>query len=323
MFGELKASMHPSSLSFIFDVILPVLILLVLGYALYKRKLINDAFVDTGSKLVFNVALPTLLFVSISRADFATAANPTLLAIGVVGTCIFFLLLLGYVTVISIPENAKGVVVQGGFRANMGIIGLAFCAQTYPGEGLAMASVYLGCVTILFNVLSVGVLTHFHGAHRSLWAAGRGILTNPLIISIMLALLVSYFSPALPDIVYATGDYLAQLTLPLALLCTGASLRFSRLHKDRKSLIIATVSKCLLYPFLLVFLGFWWMLEKDALGVLLLMAISPTAAASYVMVRHIGGDHHLAASIIAMTTTLSLPITAIAYMVMRHFQWVL
>ena len=315
--------MYGANLSFISNVILPVLVLLLLGYALHKRSLINDAFVDNGSKLVFSIALPTLLFVSISRADFATAANPTLLAVGLIGTLIFFVVLLLYVSVTSIPDNARGVVVQGGFRANMGIIGLAFCAQTYPGEGLAMASVYLGCVTILYNVLSVAVLNHFHGAHKSLSAAGRGIITNPLIISIVLALVVSYFSLPLPKIVYVTGDYLAQLTLPLALLCTGASLKFRRLHQDRFSLTIATVSKCLLYPFFLLTVGYWCALDKGALGVLLLMAISPTAAASYVMVRHIGGDHHLAASIIAVTTALSLPITALTFMAMRHVQWVL
>jgi predicted permease len=49
------------------------------------------------------------------------------------------------------------------------------------------------------------------------------------------------------------------------------------------------------------------------LGIVLLLSIAPTAAASYVMVRNLGGDHRLAASIIALSTLVSLPVTAIGF----------
>jgi malonate transporter len=47
------------------------------------------------------------------------------------------------------------VVVQGIFRSNMAIIGLAYCVNAYGEPGLAAASLYVGLVNILFNVLSV------------------------------------------------------------------------------------------------------------------------------------------------------------------------
>ena len=50
-----------------------------------------------------------------------------------------------------------------------------------------------------------------------------------------------------------------------------------------------------------------------SLGIVLLLSIAPTAAASYVMVRSMGGDHRLAASIIAVSTLFSLPVTAVAF----------
>ena len=50
-----------------------------------------------------------------------------------------------------------------------------------------------------------------------------------------------------------------------------------------------------------------------SLGIVLLLSIAPTAAASYVMVRNMGGDHRLAASIIAVSTLVSLPVTALAF----------
>ena len=144
--------MQASTFDFAITVIGPVLVLLIMGNVLLRAKLINDEFVATGSKLVFTVALPALLFISISQADFSKAANPVLIITGLTGTLGYFLVLMLTSHLMVPNRQATGVVTQGGFRANMGIIGLAYCAQTYGNDGLAAASVYLGMVTILFNV---------------------------------------------------------------------------------------------------------------------------------------------------------------------------
>ena len=59
-----------------------------------------------------------------------------------------------------------------------------------------------------------------------------------------------------------------------------------------------------------------------SLGIILLLSISPTAAASYIMVRNLGGDHRLAASIIAVSTLASLPITALGFGLLAAWQLV-
>ena len=210
-------------------------------------------------------------------------------------------------------RQATGVVTQGGFRANMGIIGLAYCAQTYGNDGLAAASVYLGMVTILFNVLSVFILNFYQEGKRSLTSQIEGILKNPLIIAIVIALPFSYFDWQLPVLLTTTGEYFAQLTLPLALLCTGASLQFRSFSADWFNISLSSLSKCVFYPAVMVGVAYAAGLRGMPLGIVLLMTIAPTAAASYVMVRTLGGDYRLAASIIAITTVLSLPLTIAAF----------
>lgn len=299
--------------SFISNTLIPVLILLLMGWFFFRIRWIGEEFVRQGSKLVFNVSLPALLFLSISKADFSHTANPVLISIGLLGTLLMFALLMLVSHYTVTPMNAKGVVVQGGFRANMGIIGLAYCANTYGDAGIAAASVYLGCITILFNILSVLVLNLYQETKRSVGQHLSGIAKNPLIIAIVLALPFSYFQIKLPQLLLETGEYISGLTLPLALLCTGASLQFRSLSADWYNITLATVSKCVLYPALLVSLSYMAGFRDMNLGIVLLLAISPTAAASYVMARNLGGDHRLAASIIAVTTLISLPVTAVAF----------
>ena len=305
--------MQASTFDFAITVIGPVLVLLIMGNVLLRAKLINDEFVATGSKLVFTVALPALLFISISQADFSKAANPVLIITGLTGTLGYFLLLMLASHLMVPNRQATGVVTQGGFRANMGIIGLAYCAQTYGSDGLAAASVYLGMVTILFNVLSVFILNFYQEGKRSLTSQIEGILKNPLIIAIVIALPFSYFDWQLPVLLTTTGEYFAQLTLPLALLCTGASLQFRSFSADWFNISLSSLSKCVFYPAVMVGVAYAAGLRGMPLGIVLLMTIAPTAAASYVMVRTLGGDYRLAASIIAITTVLSLPLTIAAF----------
>lgn len=303
---------------FITNTLGPVLVLLLMGYFLFRRGMLNEKFIEAGSKLVFNLALPALLFLSIAQADFHSAANGKLILVGLLGTLGYFALLMAFCQAVVTPSNARGVVVQGGFRANMGIIGLAYCANTYGTEGLATASVYLGGVTILFNVLSVFVLNFYLDVQRSVLQHLLGITTNPLIIAILLALPISYLQLPLPTLVQATGEYFAQLTLPLALICTGASLQFRAFGINRKNISIAVISKCLVYPMVLVGAAYLLNFQGMELGVILLLSIAPTAAASYVMARSLGGDPSLAASIIAVTTLVSLPVTALAFSVLSE-----
>ena len=305
--------MQASTFDFAITVIGPVLVLLIMGNVLLRAKLINDEFVTTGSKLVFTVALPALLFISISQADFSKAANPVLIITGLTGTLGYFLVLMLASHLMVPNRQATGVVTQGGFRANMGIIGLAYCAQTYGNDGLAAASVYLGMVTILFNVLSVFILNFYQEGKRSLTSQIEGILKNPLIIAIVIALPFSYFDWQLPVLLTTTGEYFAQLTLPLALLCTGASLQFRSFSADWFNISLSSLSKCVFYPAVMVGVAYAAGLRGMPLGIVLLMTIAPTAAASYVMVRTLGGDYRLAASIIAITTVLSLPLTIAAF----------
>jgi len=300
-------------LSFITSTLFPVLILLFMGWLFFRIKWLNEAFIESGAKLVFNVALPALLFLSISQSDFSRTANLTLISIGVGGSLLMCLLMMLVVHFTVNPLNARGVVVQGGFRANMGIIGLAYCANTYGQEGLAAASVYMGCITILYNVMSIFVLNFYQGGHSAPLGILKGIARNPLILSIVTALPFSYYQWSLPEVLLNTGAYFAQLTLPLALICTGASLQFRSFSNDWYNIALATISKCVLYPILLVSIAYAMGFSGMSLGIVLLLSIAPTAAASYIMVRNLGGDHRLAASIIAVSTLVSLPITAIAF----------
>ena len=309
------------TLSFAFSVTGPIFMILALGVWLKRIGMLNDAFVESASKLVFNVTLPALLFISISQTSLSESANLAIIAYGAAATVLVFILLecLAYYWVK--PPEDRGVVVQGAFRSNMGIVGLAYCVNAYGEAGLVAASLYLGLITILFNILAVITLSRsLHTEDPSWRRIFIGIARNPLIIGIVAALPFAWQQWTLPPVLLQTGDYFAQMTLPLALLCTGATLNFRSIRYAVGKTFGASLGKLVLVPAVFALSAVWPGFRGMDLGILMLMAFAPTAAASYIMVRAMGGNAVLAANIIAITTIGSLFSTSLGIVLLKSAQ---
>ncbi len=299
-------------------VVAPVMCLIMAGVVFKRVKLISDEFVDGGSKLIYNVSLPALLFNAIYTADFATAANTHLILASIIGTVAFVILAMLAARIMITERTDRGVVIQGAFRSNIGIVGLALSANAYP-EYFATASVFMACTTLVYNLLAVLLLNFYADKQHSIIDNIIALIKNPIIISIVLALFASYFAIRLPEVVQISLAYFAQLTLPLALLCTGASLQFYAMRAAIGAMIVTNVAKCLIYPGVILSIGYFLGLDQIEMGILFLMTASPTAAASYIMAKKTNSNPVLAANIVVSTTIVAIPIMMISLIILIQY----
>ena len=142
-----------------------------------------------------------------------------------------------------------------------------------------------------------------------------------MIIGIVLALPFAWWDVRPPELLMKAGKTLADMTLPLALLCTGASSDFHTLKQEMGKTLLATFSKLVLIPVLFTAGAWWFGFRGMDLGILLLMSSSPTAAASYVMARAMGGNATLAANTVVSTTVGSLLTTSLGVMILQGRGW--
>jgi predicted permease len=70
------------NLSFALSVTAPIFLVMAVGWLLRRVGLIDGAFVETASELVFKVALPTLIFLNLAQLELATVLAPSQLALG-------------------------------------------------------------------------------------------------------------------------------------------------------------------------------------------------------------------------------------------------
>lgn len=307
-------------LHFSLSITLPIFLIILLGVFLNRYRVINDNFVDVSSKLVFNITLPALLFISIVKTDLSGAINVSLALFGIVAVTLLYLVFELLATYFVRNKVDRGVVIQGAFRSNMGIIGLAYCVNAYGEEVFAIASIYLAGVTTLFNILSVITLNRSLNQGVSLVKTIKSIAKNPLILSIVAAVLISSLQITLPDTLLKTGVYFAQMTLPLALLCAGATLSFRSIKEGIFDSSISTIGKLIITPLILTLGGYLWGFRGMELGLLFLMSSAPSASASYIMVRSMKGNSALAANIVVLTTLLSLFTTSAGITLLRSLQ---
>ncbi|WP_122056000.1 AEC family transporter [Vibrio sp. Evd11] len=286
----------------------PICLMLFLGVMLKRIGLINDNFIDVASKVVFQVTLPAMLFLSIVQSNHNFSASSALVAFGVIANFVFFLFTIFSTKLVFKGSKDQGVIVQGGFRANTAIIGLAYVANIYGNQGVALAAIYVASLTVLYNIQAVIALTpkgEDTGA-KAIKVIAKSITKNPLIIAIFLAVVFYALSIPIPKMVTDAGQYFANMTLPLALLCTGGSLDISSLKQEKLSTWFASSYKLIASPLLITLAAWYFGFEGLDLGLIFLMSAAPTAAASYVMARAMGGNSTLAANIIALTTVVSL-----------------
>lgn len=289
-----------------FSVLFPLFAKMVLGYAIRSVKLLSDDSLREMNNVVFRVFLPTLLFSNIYKTDFSTISSFNLLWYAVLSLLVmvsFYLLIIPH---LEQDNKKRGVLVQGICRSNFIFFGMPMAATIYGGTSAGIASLMVGIVVPLINVLSVITLEYFRGTRPSVKKIFRGIVLNPIVIGGALGLMFTITNTRLPKSLEAFIFEIADIATPLALVILGASVTFSSVKINRKPLVIGILNRLVIVPAvgitIAIFVGF------RGLELILLMAMyaSPAAVSSYTMAQQMDGDAELAGQIVVFTTVLSL-----------------
>lgn len=296
----------------------PICLMLLLGILFKRFQIINDAFIDIASKLVFQVCLPIMLFFSIINSDSDITQSRSLIIYGLVASFLFYLFTTVTTKLFFKNPKDQGVIIQGAFRSNTGIIALAYVTNVYGNDGMAMAAMYVASTTFLYNVQAVITLSppSNDGLLSTCKIIFKTLTKNPLIIAILLGVVFYILTIPVPKLFNDTGRYFSTMTLPLALLCSGGSLDIRSLQQNPYPTGFATVYRLVLCPLLLTVGAYFCGFKGMELGIIFFMSAAPTAAASYVMARTMGGNATLAANIIAATAVFSLPASTLGIFIL-------
>lgn len=289
-----------------FSVLFPLFAKIALGYGIRNLKLLSEKTLKEMNNVVFRVFLPTLLFSNIYKTDFSTITSFNLLWYAVLSLLVmvsFYMLLIPRME----PENARrGVLVQGICRSNFIFFGMPMAATLYGGTSAGIASLMVGVVVPVINVLSVVVLEYFRGNKPDGKKILKGIVFNPIVIGGVLGLLCAIVGIRLPKGLEGVVFEIAEIATPLALVILGASVTFSSVKLNRKPLAVGVLNRLVIVPAVGITIAILFGFRGLELILLMAMYASPAAVSSYTMAQQMDGDAELAGQIVVFTTALSL-----------------
>ncbi|OQX08733.1 MAG: transporter [Desulfobacteraceae bacterium IS3] len=290
----------------IITAVIPIFTLIALGWLARSKGFMPPEFLGPANRLVYYLAIPAMIFRSISKASLAGSFHFDVIAVTLLAVLLIFGIGWLSALIAHIGRRQIATFVQSAFHGNLGYIGLAVSYYYLGNEGLARAGILAGFVMIVQNLLAVSVL-QFYADDISF---GRGrlvlkIIGNPVIVSSIAGMLFSLTGAQMPLIMGRSLDILSGMSLPLALLLIGASLSFASARHHFGIVFFSTAAKLILLPGIGFFIYRFFALPRQEYVPGLILLASPTATIVFIMAQEMSGDSDLAVSAISLSTLLS------------------
>jgi len=299
--------------------VLPVFLLILLGYVIRRRGWIAAGFWEPAERLTYLFLLPALLATSLAGADFSALPAARMAGAVVLAIAVMSALLVGFRLVTGRNGPAVTAVLQTSIRPNT-YIGLSIPFALYGEAGLTIAALAVAAVVPTVNVICIAALLRFGERSPQLGnsaaaASGPGftkaLLSNPLILACLLGLALNLSGIGLPPVARETLTILARAALPMALLAVGAGLDFGAARTSGGWVVAAVVLKLAVLPLLTAVFCFLLGVHGLPFAVAVIFNALPAATSSYILARQMGGAPGLVANILTVQTlvaALTLPL---------------
>lgn len=287
------------------EVIAPLCIMMTLGFGIKRIGLVDEHTVNKMNNVVFRILLPSLLFYNIYQTDLG-AVRPKLIAYGVTAIlCMFLLSIL--LSILLIQGNPKrGAVAQASFRSNFVLFGLPVAVALFGQEKAGVTALLIAVIVPMYNMISVILLELFRGEKISFKQLLIKIVSNPLIIGAVSALVLLLLQVPLPKVMLGVVGDVAKMATPLALMLLGASFSFADTKDYIKELTLGVFNKLVLAPLIFIPIAIALGFRNEELAALMIMLASPAAVSSFTMAQQMESDGTLAGQLVVYTSIFSI-----------------
>ena len=282
-------------------------LLLLVGYILYKIKIVDN----TGKKQITNIVLYVVtpsLILNTYQMDYdpATAKN---IVFGLLLSAAALVLAIIVSNVIRVKAKDASLTTErfAMVFGNCGFMGIPLVNAVFGEIGVLYCTTYVTMFNLFCWTYGVILMEKGKGGKKTLWEMLKPLCT--ITIFAIIAGLIMYFAQIkLPATINTTLEYIASMNTPLAMIVSGIYIAQSDLlaaFKKIRVYFLAAV-KCLLIPAIFVIILLVLPLDLTLKLTILICAACPTAANTMLFANRFGGDEQIASHIFTVTTLLSV-----------------
>ena len=294
----------------VLNIVLPLFGIMLAGYLAGWFRLMDKDASNVLSKFVFNVAMPSLIFISLSRVSASEFFNwPFIGALGG-GMMIIFCAGLA-VARFAFPGSltAQGLHGLTAMFSSTAYIGLPVVLTTFGTEALVPGVIGAVITVAIFFPIAITLAEIDRGGARSVPALRvfAEIVRNPLVLATASGLFVSAIGLPVPKPVETFCDLLGGAFVPLALFSAGLFLVFGTVRGDRAEVSWLVFAKLVLHPIVT-----WWLayhvFELDGVlpAIAVIQAALPSGVPVFVLAQQYGVFANRSNAAIVVSTILSI-----------------
>ncbi len=309
----------------VFNALLPVVLLIGVGWMAGKLGWISSHAVKDLSNLIFMVVLPALLFRTMSQV------RPEGVDLRTIAAYFGCLWLLFAATLMKVGFTRRGAVLSLAVTfSNTVMIGIALIGITYGAAGLAVllpivslhALVMLTLATLVLEFALLREQAHTRQATPAVWKtvlqSARNAIIHPVPLPIICGLIFSQTGLHLPEVIDKPLQLVAQSFSPLALILVGITLANTAIGAQLRSAVWISLGKNLLLPVMVAAAGWLLGLRGLPLMVIIVTASLPIGANVFLFSQRYAVAEDLVTASVAVSTVLALPTVALAMWLVQY-----
>lgn len=296
----------------IFQHILPIFLNIFLGAVVKRNWLKSEEFWRNLEKLFFFILLPAGIFHYVFNATLNFLDQIKLILILITTSVIIILFLLLYKKYYKVSAAEFTSIFQGSIRFN-NVIFVSFGGSLLSEASMSILAIIATYMIIFTNVASV-VMFNIYVPSQDKNTSKYGIyykpitkiLYNPIIIATVVACIFNYLDIKIYTYFSKFLYNLGHSAFTLGVIIIGASLKFTIKKRHISHVVVATVSKLLVFPIITLILLKIFNISSAEKEVALMYSTMPCALSAYVLSKQSGGDHESMAAIVTTSTIFSL-----------------
>lgn len=294
---------------------LPLFILILAGFVIARWGRWPAGVSEGLNRVVFNLALPAMLFFTLSDYSKLPPVDARLLIAFFGGAFVVFLLarLVGH-AVFRLDGVSGSIFALGSIFSNNAMLGLPI-ARAVLGEG-AVPSIAL---VLAFNSLTLWTLVmvsiewarHGELSVRGFAKTAGKVLTNPLVMAIMAGAFFGFTGLPLPHLVSEPIAMLSNAATPLSLLVLGLGLAEYEIRDGMAPCLAVCLLKLLVLPMVVWGIALLLHLPRMETQVVVLLSSMAMGVNVYLMSRQFQSFQGPTAAAMVLSTVLSAAVTPI------------
>lgn len=298
----------------LFEVILPVFLLVGAGYAARAARLIGDPGIDGLMRFAQTFAIPCLLATAIAALDLGRAYDAGLLVSFYAGAFAGFAAAFAgarWLIGRTLPDSIA--IGFAGLFSNTLLLGLPITERAWGPGALEANYVIISVHSPLLYSFGITAMELARakgaGLHplRILGQALRGIVTQPLVIGIAAGFALNLGQIPLPQPVAAALAMMTRAALPVALFGLGGVLVRYRPAGDARAIALVCAASLILHPAVTWALATGvFRLDTASLRSAVITAAMAPGVNAYLFAHMYGAGQRVAASAVLIATGLTL-----------------